>query len=396
MSYSISQANADLQAMLHGTNLNKVQGINNLHYRTARQLLLDIDPIETERKSPTTTPIFHQIYDYSAPADLKGDRIIDISPPYDRNSSDVINQTYQQNFDIGKNLETNTSQFTIQFNNAVKTIRIDDKSLPQGVMLDTCNSVTGWSASNTASNLHLNTQNYAIGTGSLFFDMNVGTGAISITESSQLDLSAQYQQSTFFYYLYLPSSVTSTELRFGSDASNYYSITNTLAYDGTALQIGWNLIGGAWLSATTVGSPDYTKIDYIYVGVSSATALVGIGVDDITSDMGLVRTLSYYSKYLFRDASTGAFQETVTDNSNLINLDTESYNIYLNLLAFYTTQQVQGLDAAFFDNNFFGQEYQKGKLRYVSLYKTQVSKPHLSYYTPQKGGYGKFLGRRSS
>jgi hypothetical protein len=48
----------------------------------------------------------------------------------------------------------------------------------------------------------------------------------------------------------------------------------------------------------------------------------------------------------------------------------------------------------FFDDNFFGQEYQKGKTRYTSMIKSQVQKPMTSYYKPQKGGMGKYLGRR--
>lgn len=394
MSYSISQANADLSAVLHGTNLSKVQGLNNLHNRTARQLLLDIDPIETERKILTTTPIFNQIWDYPSPADLKGNRIIDISPQYQRFPGDLVSQAYQQPFDMSKNLSLTPSLFTIQFNNAVKTIRINDVGLPQGTAIDACESTTNWSAGGTASNLRINNLNFAVGSGALNFDMTAGTGSISCSEAAQLDLSAMYNQSSLFYYLYLPQAVTSTELRFGSDSSNYYSISNTAAYDGTALQAGWNLIGGTWLSATVVGSPVKTAIDYVYVGVTSASDLTAVGVDNIVSDMGLYRTLKYYSKYLYRDSSTGAFQETVTDDSNLINLDTESYNLYFNLLAFYATQQVQGLDAMFFDSSFFGQEYMKGRERYTALNKSQVDKPKESYYSPTRGGYGKFLGRR--
>ncbi len=394
MSYSISQANADLAAVLHGTNLNKVQGLNNLHNRTARQLLLDIDPIETERKILTTTPLFNQIWDYPCPTDLKGNRLIDISPQYQRYPGGVINQTYQQSFDISKNLSLTPSLFTFQYNNAVKTIRINDVGLPAGTVIDSCEATNNWAVGGTASNLRINNLNFAVGSGALNFDMTTGTGNISTTEDATLDLSAMYNQSSFFYYLYLPANATSTELRFGSSPTDYYSIVNTLAYDGTALQLGWNLIGGTWLSASVVGSPDDTAINYVYVGVTAATALTAVGVDNIVSDMGLYRTMSYYSKYLYRDATTGAFQETVTDNSNLINLDTESYNLYFNLLAFYATQQIQGLDATFFDSSFFGQEYSKGKLRYTSLNKSQVDKPKDSYYSPQKGGYGKYLGRR--
>jgi len=396
MSYSITQVNADLAGVLHGTNLNKVQGLNNLHNRTARQLLLDTDPIETVRKNLTTTPLFNQVWDYACPADLKGNRIIDVSPQYIRSAGQIISQTYNQDFDIDKNKFYPPSEFTIQFNNAVKTIRINDTSLPQGVVLDTCEATTGWTANSTASNLSEDNVNFASGSGSLSFDVTTGTGSISKTLSSTLDMSSHLNQSSLFYYLYLPtgSQLTSTSIRWGSSSSAYYTRTLTTTNDGNAFTTGWNLIRADWLGATVVGSPTVTAIAYIDILVTVTANQTGIKVDNIISNMGLYRTLEYYSKYLFRNATTGAFQETVLDNSDLINLDTDSYNLYFNLLAFYATQQVQGLSSLFFDDNFFGQEYQKAKTRYTSMIKSQVQKPRANYYQAVKGGFGKYLGKR--
>ncbi len=395
MSYSVATCNADLAAVLHGTNLNKVAALTNLHNRTARQLLADIDPNETVRKVLTTTPLYNQVWDYACPSDLKSDRVIDISPQYYRIPGQIISQTYNQDFDLSKNLSATFSDFTIQWNNQVKTIRINDTSLPQGITLDTCEATTGWTANSTASNLTEDNVNFASGSGSLSFDVTTGTGSISKTLSSQLDMSAQLNQASLFYYLYLPagSALTSTSIRWGSDSSNYYTRTLTTTNEGNAFATGWNLIRADWNGATVVGSPTVTAIDYIDVLVTVTSNQTGIKVDNIVSDMGIYRMIEYYSKFLFRDASTGAFQETVTDTSNLINLDTDSYNLYFNLLAFYASQQVQGLSAMFFDDNFFGQEYQKGKLRYTSINKSQVQKPHIQYYTPQQGGYTKYVGR---
>lgn len=396
MSYSVTQANTDLAAVLHGTNLNKVQSLIPLHNRTARQLLSDLDPMETIRKTLTTTPLFNQVWDYACPSDLKGNRIIDISPQYIRTPAQIISQTYNQPFDIDKNKFSPPSEFTIQFNNAVKTIRINDTTLPQGIVIDTCEATTGWTANSTASTLTEDNVNFASGSGSLSFNVTTGTGSISKTLSSQLDMSAQLNQASLFYYLYLPTgtALTSTTIRWGSDASNYYQRTMTVTNEGNAFATGWNLIRADWLGATVVGSPVVTAIDYVDIIVVVTSNQTGIKVDNIVSNMGLYRTIEYYSKYLYRNASTGAFQETVLDVSDLINLDTDSYNLYFNLFAFYASQQVQGLSAMFFDDNFFGQEYQKGKLRYTSMIKSQVQKPRDSYYTPSRGGYGKFLGRR--
>lgn len=396
MSYSITTCNADLSAVLHGTTLNKVTNLNNLHNRTARKLLLDIDPIETIRKVLSTTPFYNQVWDYSCPTDLKGNRIIDISPQYIRTPSQIISQTYNQTFDINKNEFSPPSEFTIQWNNYIRTIRINDTSLPQGISIDTCEATTGWTANSTASNLTEDNVNFASGTGSLSFDVTTGTGSISKTLASTLDMSTQLNQASLFYYLYLPtgSQLTSTSIRWGSSSSNYYTRTFTTTNEGNAFATGWNLIRADWLGATVVGSPTVTAIAYVDILVTVTANQTGIKVDNIISNMGLYRTIEYYSKYLYRSASTGAFQETVLDNSDLINLDTDSYNLYFNLLAFYATQQVQGLSALFFDDSFFGQEYQKDKLRYTSMIKSQVQKPGESYYTATKGGYGKFLGRR--
>lgn len=402
MSYTITTATADLAAVLHGTNVNKVQGLNNLFNRSARQLLLDIDPIETERIVLTTTPIYSQIWDYACPTDLKGNRIIDISPQVYRTAGDLLTQSYQQPFDISKNYFNNGApNFTIQFNTAVKTLRINDSiNLPVQISLDTCTDTTGWTAAVPASNLTLDNINWVANGGSLKFDIAAGanpsTGSISKTLPSQLDLTYELNQASFFFYVYFPSvtGITSTTIRWGSDSSNYYSRTLTSTNEGNAFAVGWNLVRADWLGATVTGTPTVTAIDYVYVGITTdGTAFTGINVDNIVCVMGLYRTLRYYSKYLFRDAITGAFQETVTDASNLINLDTESYNLFLNLVAFYATQQIQGVDALNFDNNFWGQEYTKNKQRYTSLNKSQVQKPRDSYYTPQRGGFGKYLGR---
>lgn len=396
MAYSITTANADLSAVLHGTTLSKIENLNGLHNRTARQLLGDIDPQETIRKVLTTTPLYNQVWDYACPSDLKGNRIIDISPQYIRTPSQIISQTYNQPFDIDKNVMAPPSEFTIQFNNAVKTIRINDTSLPQGITLDTCEATTGWTANSTASNLTEDNVNFASGSGSLSFDVTTGTGSISKTLTTTLDMSTQLNQASLFYYLYLPagSALTSTAIRWGSSASNYYTRTLTTTNEGNSFATGWNLIRADWNGATVVGSPTVTAIAYIDILVTVTSSQTGIKVDNIVSNMGLYRTIEYYSKFMYRSATTGAFQETVTDDSNLINLDVESYNLYQNLLAFYATQQVQGLSGLFFDDNFWGQEYQKGKTRYTSLNKSQVQKPRESYYSAQKGGYGKFLGRR--
>lgn len=399
MSYAASQANSDLLSVTHGITINAIPNLVNLHNRTARKLLNDIDPIETIRYSLTTTPIYSQVWDYAAPSDLKGNRIVDILPPYTRLPGQIISQTFLQPFDIDKNLTIPPSEFSVKWNNQVKTLRINDTSVPTGTILDTCDVVGNFTAGGTASALAVDNQNFAVGAGSLSFNVTTGTGFISETLTAALDLSAQLNQASVFYYLYLPSgsALTSTEVRWGSDASNYYSRVLTQTNEGNAFATGWNLIRGDWLGATQVGTPVNTAIKYLYIGVTVTSNQTGVRVDNVISNLGLYRTIVYYSKYLFRNASTSVFSETIQDTtgySDLINLDTDSYNLYFNLLAYYAAQQLQGLDALFYDANFFLGEYEKDKQKYQARQPSQVQKSRQDYYKPVQGGMDKFLGKR--
>jgi hypothetical protein len=394
-SYSVNVANSDLLGVTHGLTINQIPNLFGLHNRAARMLLNDIDPIETIKKSLSTTPFYNGVWDYSCPADLKGNRIVDISPQYQRSGFQTVTQTFNQPFDISKNFISNPSDVTVQWNNGVKTLRINDNSLPKGVVLDSCEAVNTWATAGTASMLTENNTNFASGSGSLCFNVTTGTGSISETLAATIDMTTQLNQASWFYYLYLPlgTSLTSTEIRIGSSSSNYYSRVLTQTNEGNAFATGWNLIRGDWFGATVVGSPVISAINYVYIGVTVSSNLTGVCVDNIVSNMGLYRTIEYYSKYLYRDANTGVFQETVTDNSNLLNLDTDSYNLYFNALAYYAAQQMQGLDALFYDANFFKGEYEAGKAKYAARQPSQVQKSRQAYYNPNKGGYGKYIGR---
>ena len=102
MSYSVQQLKVDLEGVLHGTTTNEITNINGLINRAARQLLLDLDAQETKRTVEFTTPIFNTVTDYAIPADVKGNKLIDIRPQVKRIPRDIWTQAYNQAFDIAK------------------------------------------------------------------------------------------------------------------------------------------------------------------------------------------------------------------------------------------------------------------------------------------------------
>ncbi len=389
--YTVADLKSDLTSVLHGTSLNKVQDVDGMIERAASTLLLDVDPQETKRITQITSPIFNQVYDYALPVDLKGTKFLDIRPQANRTLLDLYLQTYGQAFDISKTY-TLQPQATIQFNSGLKTIRIDNNLLIEGLMLNSADTISGnglWVASDGATNLTQNDLQFTDGVASsISFDTLAGHTTAVLTNSTMtpLDMTNGYLQAHQFLYTFLnpASKFTSVQLRFGSSASDYYRETFTMTQSGTSFANGWNLLSGDWATATVVGSPDITKISYLQViWTYNSTVITDVCLNQIWSRLGIISEMAYYSKYLFQDTSTHAFQEGITADTNIINLDTESRNLLTLLAAYYMTQQVQGLDALFYDANFFLGEYNKALAMYKSQYKSEWQKPRSQYYTMQ-------------
>ena len=397
----ILQLKNSLIGALHGTTLNSIYDINGTIEDCAGHLLADIDPQETKRIVSLAAPIYDQVYDYALPSDVKGNRIIDIRPQANRESQDYFSQTYNRAFDYSKTLLLNP-QFSVQHNTGIKTIRISDPLLNTGIKINDANEIIDsgtWSANGNASNLAEDNINYATGGGALRFDLSAaaGTGGIVNSTFTAVDLTDHLNQSTIFVYVYLPTGAdfTSVALRWGSDATNYYTKTVTTNYQGNAFITGWNLLGFDWATATTTGTPVVTAIDYLdFIFTYDGTLQTAVRVNSVVSRLGRIWEIEYYSKYLFRDATTNAFSDQIAGDSDLINLDTESYHLLEHLTMYHLCQQVAGYSSTQFDAQFFKTHYDEGIKRYKSIYKSEVSLPQSTYYRPNKSNYSKWAGYR--
>lgn len=400
MSYSVLDLKNDLGGVLHGTTNNQIQNLDGVINRSARQLLLDVDPQETKRTLEFVNPIFNSVNDYPIAADVKGNKVIDIFPQVRRLPRDIWSQAYNQAFDIAKqNIYASADMFTMNFNTGLKTIRLNSPFLNAPTVLNEIEGISTngtWAVGGTASSLAVNNTNFVLGSGSLQFNVTSGAAYLENSTMTAIDLSNVINQSSLFVWVYVPTgtSLTSVNLRWGSSSSNYYAETVTQNQEGTSFVNGWNLCQFVWSTASTTGSPNSASIGYARVTLNVTGTLTGCLLNGLESILGSILSYEYYSKYLFRDAITGAFQETVTDDGNLINLDTESYNLLFNLVAYFAGQQQQGLDASFYDGTFFLTQYQQGLTRYKSMYKSEVQKPQTLYYKMNKPGYGQYMGRR--
>ena len=399
MPYSVANLEQDLEGVMHGTTLNQITNLNGVIYRAARKLLLDVDPQETIRILPFTTPIFDSVFEYAIAPDVKGISIIDIQPQVNRTSRDVFNQDYVQQFNLAAQQNGNNSlasQFQIKFNKSLKTININSATAPPSIIMNTASGTTingTWVTGGGAQNLTTNNVNWVANGGSLQFDLAAGqtTGYLENSTMDALNLSENLNQATDFLWSWLPTATafSNIQLRWGSSATDYYESNATQTQAQTAFGNGWNQTGYVWKDATVHGSPDAANITYIRVTYTyDSTLQTAVLLNNITCNMGQILNYVYYSKYLFRDANTGTYQETVTDISNLINLDTESYNLLFYQVAYLASQQQQGKNALGYDGAFFLKEYTDGIAKYKLRYKSQVQKPRQFYYRKPNPGYG--------
>lgn len=394
MAYTVTTLLTDIGSVMHGTTTNKIPNIYGHINRAARQVLQDVDPKETQRITQLASQVFNSVFDYAAPTDLKGDRLIDLRLTAGRTPSEVFVQDYATTFDANKLFGLSNAIYT-QWNTGVKTLRIEAPFLTSPTTLCDTSTITGWTATTGAQNLSLDQINNVAGGGAVVFDLAAGsvTGSIQISTLSPVDMTGKVNIDTEFYWVYLPlgSAITSLNVRWGSDiTANYYSYTVTTNQQGTAFQNGYNLISVPWVSATKTGIPTVTAYDSIQLTITyNNTLQTGVKFCNFTSNPGFIFECQYYSKYLFRNATTNAFQETLTDatdNALIVNLDTDSYNLLLNKTCFFIAQALQGADAEY-DTTFFDAEYEKCLSKYKKLNPSEALKKAEFYYSLPKRGY---------
>lgn len=113
--------------------------------------------------------------------------------------------------------------------------------------------------------------------GCLSFDIDVSQSAnnratIYNDSLTSEDLSQDKDLSSWLLDVKIPdiTYISSYTLYWGSDSSNYYSVTQTTNYDGTSFRSDdfTNTIKFPWLGATITGTPDNTNISYIRIDVN--------------------------------------------------------------------------------------------------------------------------------
>src|SRR3990167_8914738 len=151
--------------------------------RAVRFVLGDMDLRSHKRSSQLSPNMFENVFDYAAPSDLKGEKIIDFRKQVRRSSYEKWLLVDEVEFDRRKNISTH--RVAIKDENFGKILRIDGVEGFESKTLHDCNSVTAngtWAVGTDASNITADADNFISGS-ALNFDMATGaaTGYIENT-----------------------------------------------------------------------------------------------------------------------------------------------------------------------------------------------------------------------
>jgi hypothetical protein len=360
--------------------------------RAVRFVLADMDLRSAKRSASLSPNMFENIYDYGAPSDLKGEKVIDLRKQVGRPSYEKWSLVDEKDFDRRK--ELTYYKVAVRDESFSKLLRIDGLPNTKKSTIHNCDSLTAngtWAAvgGTDASNLTIDTNNYITGNGSINFDMAKGaaTGAIELTGATQVDLTDHDEKGSLFAWVFIPDysdaegdTVTNFILRWGNDSSNYWSRTITTANDGTTFKDGWNLLRFDWNGATETGTVAPATIDYLRLTVTKSTSLeadTDWRIDDVICVSGELYDVVYYTKYGWQ-TSAGAYIEESTATTDLLVADTDEIEMIANKTAEYASQELKeyeevpyfkgeynGLKAGYEKNN--PSEALKKSRRYGSL-----------------------------
>ena len=356
--------------------------------RAVRFVVGDIDLRSTKRRAYLSPQLHESQYDYQAPSDIKSFGLIDIRRQADRIAQ--FSLVPSEEFDRRKKLSKNL--VCIEDYNSIKKLRISAELDGSQVVIHEMNSITAdgtWATILDASNITLDTDNYINGTASLNFDLDqAGTtttaGYIDNDDFTAVDLSDYETGGSVFIWVFIPGTTVDSDLdgftlRIGSSSSVYFSRQVTVNNENTAFQPGWNLLRFDFSAATETGTVDMDNIDYIRLAVDRGA--VGIiqttdwRVDYIVARRGIAHEVLYYTKFGWQ-SSTGTYLENATAATDLVNADTEEYELMV----------LKGKEMLARDQKKFGEakeyrtEYDEAKAKYINDYPSERMMLMTEYY----------------
>ena len=358
--------------------------------QAVREVLGRVDLRGSKRESALAPNLFDNIYDYVAPADLKGQGVIDLILQTGRSMNDDWSLVTPEYFDRRKKVENNL--IAISDDELVRKLRISANVDDETQVIGNLNTVTGdgdtWAGFGgvTDSNVKTDADNFIEGSGAVTFmndtvvtDTNVGIQNKGLATMSIAGLTNG--TAIFTGRLTLrDNNIKNAYVRIGSDTSNYYQASDSTTEEGNPFQTGWNLVSFDMTSKVTTGTPVDTAIKYAAMFWAKDSATHNTDTDNafdyLILKKGKFANLVYYSKYLWQTTATAAYKENSSATTDTLSIDTEELELIILRAWMLASQELRD----YVDYKIAKQEYEEAEAKYKMRYQSEALVLSMPYH----------------
>lgn len=332
--HTLSQYKDSIAGILSGIDLSNIDDLNPSIERAASVLVQKADIPEASGIQNIT--LYSGVYNYLCDPKIFGTAINDIRPQgITRNINDYAFKKYGDDFDRTKQWLPSGTMATFEYMNGTPIIRIVSKWPQQKNIIDSMTSITGWSASGSASGLVQDRAVFYQSPASMRFTLTgASTGSLTKTLQSPIDISSYEGVGVSFLAINIPSSVsaadlTSITLKLGSDSSNYTSVTQTEGFLGAWVVNNWILVPFDFSTGINTGSPDWSSIQYAQVSLTTALTIINFRLGDLFISQPSPAQILFQSSAIFLAEDSQETSTTISEDTDTIILNSAAYNLFL-------------------------------------------------------------------
>lgn len=329
---TVAQLKDSVAGLLSGIDMSNVDNLDGALERAARTVVQKADV--PEASGTQNIVLYNGVIDYNCDTKIFGTAINDIRPQgISRSVNDYVYKKPGEQFDRTKKYLYNGTMATFEYVNGVPIIRIIATQTIERVILDMMNSITGWTASGSASTVIQDNAVYYQAPASLRFTLTgSSSGQQTKTLDNSLDLSSYEDVGVAFLAIRIPDGATATNLtsislKLGSNSTNYDIVTSTTGFLGSWTAGEWLLVAFDFAVSSSTGTPDWSAIDYVQVGFAHTGTFTNFRIGGLWISQPSPAQILYQSAAIFK-AGTATASTEITADTDTILLNDPAYTIY--------------------------------------------------------------------
>ena len=437
---TISELKQDIASKLHGTELSSIYNIDSIINQSIAEVLSNLDIPESKRIEQVEKGIVGGITRYKAPKYLKGSKIIALKKfrtskcDTGCEGSDIHHAFINHVMPSYQDYDCNTPNLSIEYVNGEKFIKVKgfegscscspcqssnqlihsfdtfscdycsdrgcEKITPScGIPVlccgqtftnaieapcnknSDCKTPPEWRTEGRAGNLTINCNDYLTGKGSTSIDISECCGDPTDIYTGSIDIKNLCPFSIDDYkcgYISLaikipnPKEIMGITLKFGQSNTDYYSTTIN------NLKGGWQVLQFRLDNLSRVGMPNMSEIKWLNIEFgTTGIGQSGILIDSLFLSKGTAYNIEYYADTIVMD-SNNEYKSKFTEETDLINIEADTYNILLDEILLLCSQELQGGDSRA-DMSYASQRLQARYALYKENHKSEMQ-PIIHYY----------------